>query len=131
MSVTLNDTIHGILDGKNFAVIATINPNGTPQTSVVWVARDGDDLLFSTTRGRRKERNISRDPRISVSVYDLANPYSYAEVRGSARITEEGAGEFINTLARKYTGKDYENDGPDDVRLIIRLTPEKVTGFSA
>ncbi|MGH3621997.1 MAG: PPOX class F420-dependent oxidoreductase [Sciscionella sp.] len=131
MSVTLNDTIHGILDGKNFAIVATINPDGTPQTSVVWVARDGDDLLFSTTRGRRKERNISRDPRISVSIYDLANPYSYAEIRGSARITEEGASEFINTLAHKYIGKDYENDGPDDVRLIIRLTPEKVTGFSA
>jgi len=131
MAVRLNDTIRGIADGKNFAVVATTNPDGSPQSSVVWIARDGDDLLFSTTRGRRKERNLARDPRLSITIFDIGNPYHYAEIRGSAKITEEGGRALIDTLSNKYIGTDYTGDGPDAVRIVVRVTPEKVTGFSA
>jgi PPOX class probable F420-dependent enzyme len=63
MGITLNDEIRRLLDGRHFAVLATINPDGGPQTSTMWVARDGDDVLFSTVAGRRKHRNLERDPR--------------------------------------------------------------------
>ena len=68
MGITLNDEIRRLLDGRHFAVLATINPDGGPQTSAMWVARDGDDVLFSTVAGRRKHRNLERDPRASVTV---------------------------------------------------------------
>ncbi|MGK5629991.1 PPOX class F420-dependent oxidoreductase [Streptomyces sp. URMC 123] len=131
MTVTLNDASRAILDGTNFATLATLNPDGSPQTSVVWVKRDGNDLLFSTVIGRKKERNLRRDPRVSVSVFDLAQPYQYVEVRGSVTISEEGGRELINELSRKYTGGDYTADGPQDVRVVVRLTPRRITGHAA
>ncbi|MCP2164721.1 PPOX class F420-dependent oxidoreductase [Goodfellowiella coeruleoviolacea] len=126
MAVTLDEQSRAIIDATNFATLATLNPDGSPQTSVVWVGRDGDDLLFSTLVGRRKEKNLRRDPRVSVSILDSANPYAYLEVRGTVTLTEDGGRELINALARKYTGQDYAADGPDDVRVVIRLTPQKV-----
>ena len=128
MTTTLPDTAKSLIDDANFATVATLNPAGDPQTSVVWITRDGDDLLMSTVVGRRKEKNLRRDPRISVSVFDLHQPYKYVEVRGSVTMTEQGGRELINELSRKYTGGDYTNDGPNDVRVVIRLTPAKVTG---
>lgn len=116
-----------ILDGPEFAVLSTIEPDGQPQSSVVWFERDGDDLLMSTVKGRRKHRNLVRDPRATVLVYPKANPYSYAELRGSVSMTEEGGRELIDRLCRAYTGADrYDGDGPDDVRVVVRLTPAKV-----
>jgi PPOX class probable F420-dependent enzyme len=131
MGLSLNDAGRALLDGKNFATIATLNPDGSPQTSVVWIKRDGDDLLISTAAGRKKEKNLRRDPRVSVSVFDLAQPYDYLEVRGTARLTEEGGRELIDELSHKYVGTDYTGDGPDAVRVVIRITPEKITGNSA
>ena len=77
MGIALNDEIRRLLDGRHFAVLATINPDGGPQTSAMWVARDGDDVLFSTVAGRRKHRNLQRDPRASVTVIDSEDPYNY------------------------------------------------------
>ncbi|PRY46296.1 PPOX class F420-dependent oxidoreductase [Umezawaea tangerina] len=131
MATPLSDTGRALLDDKNFATIATINPDGSPQTSVVWVKRDGDDLLMSTVEGRKKDKNLRRDPRVSVSVFDLQQPYSYIEVRGTATLTTEGGRELIDELSRKYRGEDYTADGPDAVRVVIRLTPEKVTGYAS
>ncbi|MET0136088.1 MAG: PPOX class F420-dependent oxidoreductase [Kibdelosporangium sp.] len=129
---SLNDTIRKIVDDNNFATLATVNADGGPQSSVVWIARDGDDLLISTVVGRLKERNLRRDPRASVSVYDREDPYSYFEVRGSATMTEEGGFKLINDLSQRYTGKDYTGDeGTDNVRVIVRITPEKVVGYAA
>jgi len=128
MAVTLNEASRALVDDKNFATIATLNPDGSPHTSVVWVARDGDDLLFSTVVGRKKDKNLRLDPRVSVSIFDIAQPYKYFEARGKATLTEEGGRALIDALANKYVGTDYQNDGPDAVRVIIRLTPEKITG---
>jgi PPOX class probable F420-dependent enzyme len=130
MSASLSDTSRGILDGANFATIATLNPDGSPQTSVVWVKREGDDLLMSTLAGRRKERNMRRDSRISVSVYDLKDPQKYFEVRGNAEITEAGGRELIEELSRKYTGAPFRKEGPEAVRVVVRLTPLKAVGYA-
>ena len=128
MSTPLPEAAKAVVDGRNFATLATVNPDGGPQSSVVWITRDGEDLLMSTVIGRRKEKNLRRDPRVSVSIFDIEQPYRYLEVRGSVTMTEEGGGELINTLSRKYKDRDYTADGPTDTRVVIRLTPDKVTG---
>jgi PPOX class probable F420-dependent enzyme len=129
---SLNDKIRKIVDDNNFATLATVNADGSPQTSVVWITRDGDDLLISTVKGRLKERNLRRDPRASVSVFDKDDPYSYFEVRGSVTFTEEGGFKLINDLSHRYKGEDFTGDiGTDRVRVIIRIKPEKVSGYAA
>ncbi|GHF46258.1 hypothetical protein GCM10010218_29380 [Streptomyces mashuensis] len=119
-------------DNPVFAVVATIQPDGSPQLSVTWIKRDGDDLLVSTTVGRRKERNLRRDPRMTVMINPPNAPYTYVEVRGTVEITTEGGNELIDELSRKYTGKDYADFNPaakdDAQRVVLRLTPRKVVG---
>ena len=131
MGVTFNEATKALFDGKNFPVVATINADGSVQTSVVWAKRDGDAVLFATVRGRLKERNMQRDPRISLSVFDLADPLKYVEVRGRAEITEEGGRELINELSHKYDGKDFRTEPPEVVRVVVRVVPEKITGYAA
>lgn len=131
MGVTFNEATKALFDGKNFPVVATINADGSVQTSVVWAKRDGDTVLFATVRGRLKERNMQRDPRVSLSVFDLEDPLKYVEVRGRAEITEEGGRELINELSHKYDGKDFRTEPPEVVRVVVRVVPEKITGYSA
>ncbi|GHG38310.1 MULTISPECIES: PPOX class F420-dependent oxidoreductase [Amycolatopsis] len=131
MGVTFNEATKALFDGKNFPVVATINADGSVQTSVVWAKRDGDDVLFATVRGRLKERNLRRDPRVSLSVFDLEDPLKYVEVRGRAEITEEGGRELINELSHKYDGKDFRTEPPEVVRVVVRVVPDKVTGYAA
>lgn len=125
---TLPDAIKSWFDAPEFAVIATVLPNGRPHQAVVWVARDGDDLLVSTVKGRRKHLNLEADPRCSLVVYPKDNPYSYVEVRGTAEISEEGGRELIDRLCKEYTGQDRytADDGTDNVRIVLRIHPEKV-----
>ncbi|MFE6173907.1 PPOX class F420-dependent oxidoreductase [Streptomyces sp. NPDC056464] len=80
--ILFDDSVRSLLDGRNFAGVATLGPDGAPQNSVVWIKREGDTVLFSSVDARQKVRNLRRDPRISVSVYDLTNPYSSVEIRG-------------------------------------------------
>jgi len=131
MGVTFNEATKALFDGKNFPVVATINADGSVQTSVVWAKRDGDTVLFATVRGRLKERNLQRDPRVSLSVFDLEDPLKYVEVRGRAEITEEGGRELINELSHKYDGKDFRTEPPEVVRVVVRVVPDKVTGYAA
>ena len=131
MAFQLNDETRRLLDGPNFAVLATINPDGAPQTSAMWIGRDGDDLLFSTVEGRRKHRNVVRDPRISVTVLDAADPYNYVELRGTATITEDVGRKVDNELSWKYDGKDVDPDPPGTVRLVVRVVVDKATGYAA
>jgi PPOX class probable F420-dependent enzyme len=131
LAFQLNDETRRLLDGPNFAVLATINPDGAPQTSAMWIGRDGDDLLFSTVEGRRKHRNIVRDPRISVTVLDAADPYNYVELRGSATITEDVGRKVDNELSWCYDGKDVDPDPPGTVRLVVRVVVDKATGYAA
>ncbi|MGK4581543.1 PPOX class F420-dependent oxidoreductase [Kitasatospora sp. HPMI-4] len=128
MAAELPDQAKSLIDGKSFAVVTTLLPDGSPQSSVVWVKRDGDDVLFSTVEGRRKHRNLLRDPRVSVVINPPEQPYTYLELRGEASLSSEGARELINELARKYMGKDYDMDSPEDVRVVVRIKPHKVVG---
>ena len=131
MGITLNDEIRRLLDGRHFAVLATLNPDGGPQTSAMWVGREGDQVLFSTVAGRRKHRNLERDPRLSVTILDADDPYNYVELRGSATIEEDVGRAFDTGLSWSYDGHDPDPDPPGAVRLIIRMTVDKATGYAA
>ncbi|MER7174912.1 PPOX class F420-dependent oxidoreductase [Streptomyces mesophilus] len=132
MSAELSAELKALLDTPVFITVATIQPDGSPQVSPVWVKRDGDDLLFSTTLGRQKEKNLRRDPRLSIVVQPFDAPYSYAEIRGTAEMTQEGGQELIDELALKYVGKKYAEFNPasaqDAPRVVVRVTPRKVVG---
>lgn len=114
-----------LLDGKNFATIATILPGGGPQTSVVWVKRDGDDVVYSTVKGRRKHANLLADPRTSVIITPADDPYEYVEIRGTSVLTDDPEAELIEELAQKYTGESFE-DAPGNQRVIVRVSPSHV-----
>ncbi|MGW7368790.1 PPOX class F420-dependent oxidoreductase [Streptomyces sp. NPDC054841] len=135
MTASLSDKLKEILDGPVFVKLATIQPDGSPQVSPVWVKRDGHDLLISTTVGRRKEQNIRRDPRVTVVVQPFDEPYLYGEIRGTATLTTEGGQELIDELSMKYTGKPYAEFNPeahkDAPRVVVRVTPRKVVGSLA
>lgn len=133
MAASLSDGLKKYLDeSRAFATVATISPDGRPHLTVVWVIRDGDDLLFSTTADRLQGKNLRRDPRITVMVNPPENPYVYAEVRGTATLTPDTDKEVLNKVSLKYTGKDYATFNPaskdDGERLVVRVTPTKVVG---
>ncbi|MFG3202886.1 PPOX class F420-dependent oxidoreductase [Streptomyces sp. NPDC048192] len=132
MSAVLSDQLKSVLDGKVFIVVGTLQPDGSPQLSPVWVKRDGDDLLFSTTVDRRKYLNLDRDPRVTVAVLNPEQPYEYAEIRGTAEMTTDGGPQLIDELSLKYTGKKYAEFNPeaakDAQRVVVRIKPRKVVG---
>lgn len=135
VTATLNDSVRALLDAPVPAVLATVNPDGSPQTSVVWVGREGDDLLVSTAAGRRKERNLRRDPRASLTLFDPADPLRYAEIRGLATISADTDRSLAVALAEQYegpgAGRDYLELPADVVRVAVRISPTKVVGTAA
>ncbi|MGW3419530.1 PPOX class F420-dependent oxidoreductase [Streptomyces phaeochromogenes] len=131
MTISFDDSVRALLDGKNFASVATLGPGGAPQNSVVWFKREGDTVLFSSTDGRQKIRNLRRDPRISISVYDLANPYTSVEIRGTAEVLPDEGKRLPYELSHKYLGVDPPSERDDEVRVIVRVVPERIVGFSA
>ena len=128
--MVLDDRVKGLLDGRPFAVLATLNPDGTPQTSVIWVARDGDVLIFTTHDQRRKARNLLRDPRASVTVFAADDPYRTADISGTVELVDDPDRRLSVELTWRYLGQDPPPDPPGSHRLIGRLTPGHVTGFS-
>ena len=128
MGIQLSDVTLRFVDGRNYAVLATLNPDGSPQTSVVWVGRDGSDLLFSTVEGRVKHRNMLRDPRVSVTVIDSVDPENYVELRGRVSMTPDVGRRVDTRLSWKYEGKDPAPDRPGAVRVVVRMVVDKVTG---
>jgi PPOX class probable F420-dependent enzyme len=131
MPDALSEATVKLLDGRNYAVLATVNPDGSPQTSVVWVGRDGADLLLSTIEGRVKHRNMVRDPRVSVTVIDSADPENYVELRGRVTTSQDVGRRLDTQLSWKYDGRDPGEDRPGAVRVAVRMTVEKVTGYAA
>ncbi|MBL1081819.1 PPOX class F420-dependent oxidoreductase [Streptomyces actinomycinicus] len=132
MSAALSDDLKSLLDTPVFIIVGTVQPDGSPQLSPVWVKRDGDDILFSTTVGRQKEKNLRRDPRVTVLVQPADAPYTYAEIRGTAEVTTEGGQDLIDELSLKYTGKKYADFNPaskdDAERVVVRISARKVVG---
>ena len=131
MGIALNDETRRLLDGPHYGVLATLNPDGGPQTSAMWVGRDGDDVLMSTIEGRRKHRNLLRDPRASVSVLDADDPENYVELRGRVTISIDEGRAFDTGLSWKYDGRDPDPDPPGTVRVILRMEVDKSTGYAA
>jgi PPOX class probable F420-dependent enzyme len=130
MAISLSAATLRLLDGRNYAVLATVNPDGSPHSSAMWIGRDGDDLLFSTVQGRVKQRNMLRDPRVSVTILDSADPEKYVELRGRASMTPDSARQLHIQLARKY-GKDPGEDAPGAVRVVVRIAVNKAAGYAA
>jgi PPOX class probable F420-dependent enzyme len=131
MAISFSEATLRLLDGRNYAVLATVNPDGSPQTSAMWVGRDGTDLLFSTVAGRVKHRNMLRDPRVSVTVLDGADPENYVELRGQVSITPDVGRAVDTALSWKYQGRDPDEDPPGAVRVVVRMVVDKVTGYAA
>jgi PPOX class probable F420-dependent enzyme len=116
-----------LLEEPNFATVATLNPDGSPQLSIVWIDWDGENVVFNTAAGRAKPRNLERDPRASVLVV-AKDGYRWVSVRGRAEIATEGAEDHIDKLARKYTGDGW-TARPGEERLIVRIRPEHVSAY--
>jgi PPOX class probable F420-dependent enzyme len=135
VAASLNDAVSKLLDEPNYAVLGTINPDGSPQTSLVWIGRDGDNVVISTAAGRRKERNIQRDPRVSLSVWDRADPERYAEIRGLAAIHPDPGRELAVELAEKYegsgAGQQFLDLPAEVVRVTIRIMAQHLAGNAA
>lgn len=131
MAARLTNEQVKLLNEPHIAVVATINGDGSPQLSPVWIDTDGTHVIFNTAEGRVKTRNLRSDPRVGVSLYDPANAYTRVlNVTGRAVvITREGAAAHIDRLSRKYTGRSpYPMHDPAHPRLIVKVLPEKITG---
>ena len=131
MAISLSAATLRLLDGRNYAVLATVNPDGSPHTSAMWVGRDRDDLLFSTVEGRVKHRNMRRDPRVSVTILDSSDPENYVELRGRVSMTPDPGRRAHIQLSWKYHGKDPGEDAPGAARVVVRMIVEKAAGYAA
>ncbi len=114
---------------KNFGSLATIRDDGTPHVTPVWVDYDGERVVFNTATGRAKWRHMRRDPRVTIEVTSLEDPYQYVTVTGTVELEEsEEANRHIDKLSEKYTGNPtYQNHKPHERRVIVRITPERVS----
>lgn len=116
-----------IIEGKNFAHLATLMTDGSPQVTPIWVDHDGNFILVNTVEGRLKLRNVSRDTRVAISITDQKDPYTMVAIRGKAvSITTKGADEHIEKLSIKYLGRKYPWRSPGQKRTIIKIRPEHV-----
>jgi PPOX class probable F420-dependent enzyme len=116
---------------RAFGHLATLMPDGSPQVTPVWIDFDGTHVLVNSARGRQKDLNMRRDPRVAIEVSDPENPYRYVQIRGRVvEITEEGADEHIDRLAKKYRGLErYPYRAPGEVRVLYKILPQRVTVF--
>jgi PPOX class probable F420-dependent enzyme len=110
--------------GKNFATITTLLPDGHPQTQVMWVGTDGEHLLINTEVHRQKYRNVERDPRVTITIWDREDPYRFVEVRGEVveRVQGQEAREHIDELSYKYRGGLYKTPIKSE-RVVLRISP--------
>jgi len=129
MATTIPATHTDLLQQKQaFAHLATLNSDGSPQVTPVWVDFDGTNVLVNTALGRVKAKNLEQRPRVALAISDPENPYRYLSVQGRVvEMTEKGADAHIDKMARKYLGKDtYPFRAPGEKRVIVKIAPEKV-----
>ena len=124
------DQFRDLFEKKAFASLATVGADGTPQVTPVWVDFDGTYVRFNTAKGRVKDRNLSRNPKVALAIQDPDNPYRYVQVRGRiAESTQTGADAHIDALAKKYLGQDrFPYRKPGEVRVMFKILPEHVQG---
>ena len=129
MADVIPENYKDLFDKKAFGSLATVMPDGTPQVTPVWIDYDGTHLLVNSARGRRKDKNMERNPAVALSILDPDNPYRYLEVRGRVvEITEEGADKHIDKMAKKYLDKDaYPWKRPEETRVLYKIEPIRVS----
>lgn len=129
MADVLPEKYLDLFNKKAFANLATVMPDGTPQVTPVWVDYDGKHILVNSARGRQKDKNMERNSAVALSIMDPDNPYRYLEVRGRVtEITEEGADEHIDKMAKKYMGEErYPLRSPNEVRVLYKIKPERTS----
>ena len=117
-----------LLTKPAFANLATLNPDGSPQVTPVWVDFDGSHVIVNTARGRVKAKNLAREPRVALSIADPENPYRYLGIQGRVvEMTEQGGDAHIDKMAKKYLGKDsYPFRKAGEVRIVVKIEPDKV-----
>jgi PPOX class probable F420-dependent enzyme len=125
---TIPENCRDLFVKKAFAHVATVGRDGTPQVTPVWVDYDGAHVRFNTARGRVKDKNLQRNPKVAFSMQDPDNPYRYLQVRGRVvEMTEKGADDHIDALAKKYLGQDrYPHRRAGEVRVVVKILPEKI-----
>lgn len=118
-----------LLQEPNFCQVATIRKDGTPHVVPTWIDVDGELVVLNTASGRFWERNLQRDPRVTLTINNRENPYEYVTIRGTvAEKTAEGADDHIDRMAKKYLGQDtYPMRQAGEQRVMVKITPEKVT----
>jgi PPOX class probable F420-dependent enzyme len=128
MAATIPEKYRDLFSKQAFAHLGTVMPDGSPQVTPVWVDYDGNHIRVNTAKGRVKDRNMRRNKKVALSITDPENPYRHVTVRGEVEdITEQGADAHIDSLAKKYLGKDkYPFRQPGEVRVIYKIRPEKV-----
>jgi PPOX class probable F420-dependent enzyme len=131
MAVEIPQQYQDLLSKVAFAHLATLMPNGSPQVTPVWFDYDGSHIRINSAKGRVKDKNMRRNKRVALSVQDPKKPYRYFAAQGEiVEITEEGADAHIDSLAKKYLGKDkYPFRQPGEVRVIYKIRPERVHAF--
>jgi PPOX class probable F420-dependent enzyme len=125
----LSDKARRLLEGKNFASVATLNKDGSPQLTPTWVDTDGENVLVNTALGRQKTINVTRDPRVTIGVFNQSNPYEYVSIRGKVAKQVKGkeADDHIDKLSLKYTGAaKYRRTAANEKRVILVIRPSKV-----
>lgn len=122
------DKYKDLFQKKAFAHLATVGADGSPQVTPVWVDFDGTHIRFNTAKGRVKDKNLRRNPKVALSIQDPDNPYRYMQVRGRvAEITQQGADAHLDALAKKYINEDkYPWGRPGEVRVTYKILPEKI-----
>jgi len=124
----LSEKAKKLMDGKNLASVATLMPDGSPQVAPVWIDRDGDTIILNATISRQRTRNLKRDPRVAICIFDQNNLYSNVSIRGKAvEITEKGGEEHIDKMNLKYRGTPkYAFHNPKDPRVLIRVEATRI-----
>jgi PPOX class probable F420-dependent enzyme len=127
MSASFPENYRDLFQNKAFGAFATLMPDGSPQTTPVWIDWQDGEIWVNSAVGRQKDRNVRRDPRVAIAVIDPANPYRYVEVRGRVReITQDGADAHIDKMAKKYLGQDkYPFRQPGERRVLYKISIEK------
>jgi hypothetical protein len=130
VGISLPEDLKAVIEGRNFAHLVTLDPDGTPQASAMWITREGDQIVFNTAQGRRKWRNMNRDPRVAISISPADKPYENWSIQGQvAEMRTSDGVAVIDRMAQKYIGREkYPWLTPDMVRVTVIVDVERIAG---
>ena len=128
MTCKISPDVAKLIDDKNFAFVATLMKDDSPQITPVWIDLVDGIILVNTAKGRVKQKNVSRDPRVAISIVDRNNPYNMVTIRGNVvEQTAEGADKHIDKMTKKYLGVGkYPFSMPGEERILLKIVPSKI-----